>query len=634
MNEFYYQPSPYQLILWSYAQKSAELKPAQREKLRQVLSQWRGALLREEAIIQVTGHCGPGEDSCQQVAAERNQGVYLLLCAHGCDGTKIFLKTAGNSYPLDSNLLDRYRERNRRVELTLIIVADKTKLAKERGLSNKQSEPAFPATAKGDAELERELAWEEENPQGKMLEQPPDKYILWNFGVGQRILKVEHRQELIKLLPRLNPWTKILVEGHISKNEALQSGDNLAAMRAAEVCEFLLRFKVRQDNIITSFHGANKPLFPNLSGATMARNRRVEVTLLEAKAKQEPVNQKPALKMTVDVQKGQAAVPSGPAVFGLRLTELIPNQTYNVEYSLPLYPFVSSYFNIQPYIEFEGSVQFISQSSFGFEIGRNLDQAQIGKALKCKLDEYGEFEFGTDGKISLENEKLFLPTEFQAALFDLDAKGIKEPFTLLFTLGDLPLGDVKLAEGLTGQGTVKVKLKLVFSPNLKLKRIINKLLKAYATRMGAKAALSLGLTVAVIGASLYMTLKIPEIIEETTDKKIKEHKANAMLEGYAFRLTVEIVDRSWEKYLKDYMHSIYVNTAYGAYEDCQRGWQKAATFLENIAANGQLEEFLTKMRERYPEKHPIDLEEALYRKLKTLYNYKTGEMPHPYELYF
>lgn len=624
MNKFYYQPSPNQLILWSYAQKNAELKPAQREKLREVLSGWRGALLREEAIIQVTGHSGPGEDDCQNVAFERNQGVYLLLCAHGCDGTKIYRKAVGNSYPLDSSLLDRWRERNRRVELTLLKVVDQTKQAKERGLSAKISERAFPKMAKGNAELERELAWEEENPQGKVLEEAHDKYILWNFGVGQRTLKAEHRQELIKILPRIAPWTKIRVEGHISKNEASQDEDKLAAMRAAEVCEFLLRFKVRQDNIISSFYGASKPLYPNLSGGNMARNRRVEVTLLQAKAQQETAQGKGTPQMTVELQRGQGAAVSGPNVFGFRLEKLIPNQTYNLEYSLPMYPFVHSVFVVQPYIEFEGSVQLVTASSLGFEIGRNLDEKQIGDALKYKLDEYNEFEIGTEGKISLENERLFLSPEFQASLLDLDGQGIKEPFSLLLTLRDLPLADVKLGEGITGKGTVKVKLKFVFRPNWEL----------IGLKLGARGVLSLGVSVVLIGGAVYMTLKLPEMIEEATDEKIKEHKANALLEGYAFRLTVELVDRTWQKYLEEYLHSMYVNTAYGAYEDCQIGWQKAATFLHNIAANGQLAEFLTKMKKRYPQKHPIALEEELYRQLKTLYNYETGEMPHPYELYF
>lgn len=627
MNEFYYQPSPNQLILWSYEQRNAQLKPVQREKLREVFSGWRGLLLREEAIIQITGHSGPGEDNCQDVSAERNQGVYLILCAHGCDGRKIYRKAVGNSYPLDSALLNRWRERNRRVELTLIKVVDQSQKTKERGLSAKQSEPTFPKSAKGHAELERELAWEEEHPQGEVLEEEAqDKYILWNFGVGERTLKAEHRQELIRILTRITPRTKILVDGHVSKNEALQDGDNLAAMRAAEVCEFLLRFRIRQDNIITTFHGANKPLFPNLSGSNMARNRRVEVMLLQAKAKKETANEKALPNITVEEQMRKDADDQGPAFPDFKLKELIPNKTYNLEYSLPMYPLLHSIFEVHPFIQFEGIVQIETESLLGFEIGRDFNE-QLGIALKHKLDEYNEFEIGTDGKISLENEKLLFSPEIQTTLFDLDGKGIKEPFCIILTLMDLPLGDVKLWEGITGKGTIKVKMKFVFRPNLKL--IGQKALEA-ALKLGASGTL----TVVLIGGAVYMTLKLPVIIEEATDKKIKEHKANAMLEGYAYRLTMELIDSSWQKYLKEYMESIYVSTAYGAYEDCQKGWQKAAVFLANLAENGQLEEFLKKMIVCYPQKYAIDLKDEIYRKLKTLYNYETEVMPHPYELCF
>jgi len=96
---------------------------------------------------------------------------------------------------------------------------------------------------------------------------------------------VASEQAKLKLIAEIlsqYPDRDILVEGHTANVVGGADPQTLSEARAASVGNFLLGLRVRQpDQIVYRGWGAQKPVAPNDTEANRAKNRRVEITLLE-----------------------------------------------------------------------------------------------------------------------------------------------------------------------------------------------------------------------------------------------------------------------------------------------------------------------------------------------------------------
>ncbi len=74
----------------------------------------------------------------------------------------------------------------------------------------------------------------------------------------------------------------ILIKGHTASTGAVDKELELSRMRAAAIAEYLIAGGIRsRDRIVVRGYGASMPVAPNDSEKNMARNRRVEIVLLE-----------------------------------------------------------------------------------------------------------------------------------------------------------------------------------------------------------------------------------------------------------------------------------------------------------------------------------------------------------------
>lgn len=80
---------------------------------------------------------------------------------------------------------------------------------------------------------------------------------------------------------RRNPGLVLRVEGHTDSDGSDEFNLDLSRRRAAWVCDHLARLGVPKTRLIAVGYGETKPLFPNSSAEGKARNRRVELALLE-----------------------------------------------------------------------------------------------------------------------------------------------------------------------------------------------------------------------------------------------------------------------------------------------------------------------------------------------------------------
>jgi outer membrane protein OmpA-like peptidoglycan-associated protein len=78
------------------------------------------------------------------------------------------------------------------------------------------------------------------------------------------------------------PDRDILVGGHTALAGTASARLQLSQERAAAVADYLIRKKVRTaDRVVIRGYGADRPVADNRTTEGMARNRRVEITILE-----------------------------------------------------------------------------------------------------------------------------------------------------------------------------------------------------------------------------------------------------------------------------------------------------------------------------------------------------------------
>ena len=91
----------------------------------------------------------------------------------------------------------------------------------------------------------------------------------------------EKIEKIGKLLSNY-PDYELLISGHTALAGKAEDRQVLSEQRAAAVANYLIELGVReQHHIFTRGFGAEKPIAPNTTEVNMARNRRVEITVLE-----------------------------------------------------------------------------------------------------------------------------------------------------------------------------------------------------------------------------------------------------------------------------------------------------------------------------------------------------------------
>ena len=98
-----------------------------------------------------------------------------------------------------------------------------------------------------------------------------------------RLLPAEKEKiEKIGMLLSAYPDYELLISGHTALAGQAETRQMLSEERAAAVANYLIELGVREHHhIFTRGFGAEKPIAPNTTEANRARNRRVEITVLE-----------------------------------------------------------------------------------------------------------------------------------------------------------------------------------------------------------------------------------------------------------------------------------------------------------------------------------------------------------------
>ena len=104
------------------------------------------------------------------------------------------------------------------------------------------------------------------------------------FTPNSAILRDSEKEKLKSIAEVLKKHGKrdILVEGHVVFSGTEERRLALSSERAKVVAEFLIQLGVSsEDHIFTKGRGGDFPLFPNTTEENKARNRRVEITIME-----------------------------------------------------------------------------------------------------------------------------------------------------------------------------------------------------------------------------------------------------------------------------------------------------------------------------------------------------------------
>ena len=92
----------------------------------------------------------------------------------------------------------------------------------------------------------------------------------------------KEKLEKIGTLLREYPDYELLISGHTARAGKAEDRQLLSEQRAEAVAQYLIELGVREEHhIFTRGFGSEKPIAPNTTEENMARNRRVEITVLE-----------------------------------------------------------------------------------------------------------------------------------------------------------------------------------------------------------------------------------------------------------------------------------------------------------------------------------------------------------------
>lgn len=129
-----------------------------------------------------------------------------------------------------------------------------------------------------------ERMWEQANPGGKTLLLGDYGLVLWNFAVNDTSLKREHVSAVGLFLERhrlrLLGGALLRIEGHASSTGAEVDNDRLSLDRAKMVAALVMMRGIPPDLVAMSAAGESRPVGGGGTSEALARDRRVELSVI------------------------------------------------------------------------------------------------------------------------------------------------------------------------------------------------------------------------------------------------------------------------------------------------------------------------------------------------------------------
>ncbi len=103
------------------------------------------------------------------------------------------------------------------------------------------------------------------------------------FATGKSVLQPASSADLIKLILFLkdNPQSKLKIQGHTDNVGGIASNILLSQLRANSVVNYLVKSGISKTRLMAKGYGPNLPIESNKTAAGKAKNRRVEMKVLE-----------------------------------------------------------------------------------------------------------------------------------------------------------------------------------------------------------------------------------------------------------------------------------------------------------------------------------------------------------------
>jgi len=253
-----------------------------------------------EARIQVRAHTdnkGPA-DLNMDLSERRAEAVVQYLQSMGIAELQLEAQGMGESQPMDSNDTSDGRKRNRRVEIATLsnIGSDMWDAINERAEAKKEKEQAAVAAKQlAKPAATSSIPVEPIFPKVPAVQLPaiPEPGYAAGFtmtGVVPDVsfvsdsaaLTPDSSQALVKLSNQLKavPNVKIAVMAHTDDQGEEDANKTLSISRALAVVDFLVAQGISKPRLLPEGYGESLPLVQNVTDADRARNRRIEVRVL------------------------------------------------------------------------------------------------------------------------------------------------------------------------------------------------------------------------------------------------------------------------------------------------------------------------------------------------------------------
>jgi outer membrane protein OmpA-like peptidoglycan-associated protein len=310
----------------------------------------------------------------------------------------------------------------------------------------------------------QERSWSREYPEGEMTEVGPGHWVLWNFDVASARLKPGHLRalnEIVLQLPlgMLHGRAVLRLEGHASRSGTEPENEAISAERADTV---FVALSMRLGNspvgrgitarMEPSSYGFARPWLPNLTGSTMAHNRRVEIRIVNPPPPPPPKVRtlEPPEPEPEPPPEGEAARSTGKADYAF---------TFKVPFD-PKTPVPLGCFILHPRGEIAVTVRLNRGGTFVYTVEQDLKQK-----FEQELIKNISLEGTSNGEISLKHKgfklgDLRLSPEVQYG-------GIKDPDKVFFNVkvGSFPLDGELFGYHFSATYGPKLKFGVSLGPN-------------------------------------------------------------------------------------------------------------------------------------------------------------------------
>jgi len=213
--------------------------------------------------ISLSGHTdSDGSDSVNmKLSRERVGVVKFYLIERGVSQNKIHEYYYAKTRPIASNATDEGKQKNRRVEIILIVFTS------EKQPSNEV------------ANADRDQVTSSELPCSSIIHQTEKKVLYFNSGKHE--LTTSSLQVILDELEKLRNFHLVRIElaGHTDSDGPDTLNINLSKERAGIVERYLLNRNLPFSKINSSYFGESKPIASNATGEGKRKNRRVEMLI-------------------------------------------------------------------------------------------------------------------------------------------------------------------------------------------------------------------------------------------------------------------------------------------------------------------------------------------------------------------